>query len=73
MSRECPALPDSPAALAANLLPPPDGKPLPAEAELAFAAVDQALLELRPNESWNLLDAMLQGFQPPRKPPRKPR
>jgi len=38
----------------------PDGKPVPAGSEVAFAAVDQALLELRPNESWNLLDAMLQ-------------
>ena len=37
----------------------PDGKPAPAGTELAFAAVDQALLELRPNESWELLDAML--------------
>ncbi len=37
----------------------PDGKPVPAGTEVAFAAVDQALLELRPNESWNLLDAML--------------
>jgi len=38
----------------------PDGKPAPAGTEIAFAAVDQALLELRANESWNLLDAMLQ-------------
>ena len=38
----------------------PDGKPAPAGTEVAFAAVDQALLELRPNESWKLLDAMLQ-------------
>ena len=37
----------------------PDGKPVPAGSEIAFAAVDQALLELRPNESWKLLDAML--------------
>ena len=37
----------------------PDGKPAPAGTELAFAAVDQALLELRPNESWDLLGAML--------------
>jgi uncharacterized protein YfaS (alpha-2-macroglobulin family) len=37
----------------------PDGKPVPAGSELAFAAVDQALLELRANDSWNLLDAML--------------
>lgn len=40
----------------------PDGKPLPAGSEVAFAAIDQALLELRPNDSWNLLDALL----PPR-------
>jgi uncharacterized protein YfaS (alpha-2-macroglobulin family) len=38
----------------------PDGKPVPAGSEVAFAAVDQALLELRPNNSWNLLDALLQ-------------
>jgi uncharacterized protein YfaS (alpha-2-macroglobulin family) len=37
----------------------PDGTPAPAGSEVAFAAVDQALLELRPNESWQLLDAML--------------
>jgi len=37
----------------------PDGRPA-ANAEVALAAVDQALLELMPNRSWNLLDAMLQ-------------
>ena len=37
----------------------PDGKPA-ANAEVAVAAVDQALLELSPNTSWNLLEAMLQ-------------
>lgn len=37
----------------------PNGKPA-AHAEVALAAVDQALLELMPNASWNLLDAMLQ-------------
>ncbi|MDR2851547.1 MAG: alpha-2-macroglobulin, partial [Burkholderiaceae bacterium] len=37
----------------------PGGKPA-AGAEVAVAAVDQALLELMPNDSWNLLDAMLQ-------------
>ncbi|WP_417283305.1 alpha-2-macroglobulin family protein [Comamonas sp.] len=36
----------------------PDGKPA-AGARVAVAAVDQALLELMPNSSWNLLDAML--------------
>ncbi|MDB5758966.1 MAG: exported extracellular alpha-helical protein, partial [Burkholderia sp.] len=37
----------------------PDGKPA-AGAEVALAAVDEALLELQPNNSWNLLPAMLQ-------------
>ena len=37
----------------------PDGKPA-ANAEVALAAVDQALLELMPNNSWNLLESMLQ-------------
>ncbi|HYE40846.1 MAG TPA: MG2 domain-containing protein, partial [Ramlibacter sp.] len=37
----------------------PDGRPA-AHAEVALAAVDQALLELMPNESWKLLEAMLQ-------------
>ena len=36
----------------------PGGKP-PASAEIAFAAVDEALLQLAPNESWQLLDAMM--------------
>jgi uncharacterized protein YfaS (alpha-2-macroglobulin family) len=35
------------------------GRRLPAGAELAFAAVDEGLLELRPNDSWALLDAMM--------------
>lgn len=37
----------------------PNGQPA-ANAEVALAAVDQALLELMPNTSWNVLDAMLQ-------------
>ncbi|WP_295536858.1 MG2 domain-containing protein [uncultured Pseudacidovorax sp.] len=37
----------------------PGGKPA-AGAEVALAAVDQALLELMPNDSWKLLEAMLQ-------------
>ncbi|WP_296217851.1 alpha-2-macroglobulin [uncultured Sphingomonas sp.] len=36
----------------------PDGKPA-RSADLAFVAVDQALLQLAPNESWNLLPAMM--------------
>ncbi len=36
----------------------PDGKPAKS-AEIAFAAVDEALLQLQPNESWQLLDAMM--------------
>lgn len=35
-----------------------DGKPA-AHADVALAAVDEALLQLMPNESWDLLDAML--------------
>lgn len=38
----------------------PDGKPAPKGSEVAVVAVDKALLELAPNPSWNLLDAMLQ-------------
>lgn len=38
----------------------PEGKPAPANTEVAFAAVDQALLELRPNDSWKVLDAFMQ-------------
>lgn len=37
----------------------PDGSPAPAGTEVALAAVDEALLELKPNESWDLLDAMI--------------
>lgn len=37
----------------------PGGKP-PASAEIAFAAVDEALLQLAPNDSWKLLDAMME-------------
>lgn len=36
-----------------------DGKPAPAGTEVAIAAVDEALLELMPNTSWNLLEGML--------------
>ncbi|HEX8954747.1 MAG TPA: alpha-2-macroglobulin family protein, partial [Burkholderiaceae bacterium] len=37
-----------------------NGQKLPAGTELAVAAVDAGLLELMPNASWNLLDAMMQ-------------
>ncbi|MDP5007749.1 MAG: alpha-2-macroglobulin, partial [Glaciimonas sp.] len=37
----------------------PNGQPA-AGAEIALAAVDEALLELEPNRSWDLLEAMLQ-------------
>jgi hypothetical protein len=37
----------------------PDGAPAPAGTEVALAAVDEALLELKPNESWDLLNAMI--------------
>jgi uncharacterized protein YfaS (alpha-2-macroglobulin family) len=36
-----------------------DGAPPPAGAEVALAAVDEGLLELQPNASWKLLDAMM--------------
>lgn len=36
-----------------------DGKPL-AGSEFAFAAVDEGLLSLKPNDSWDLLSAMIQ-------------
>jgi hypothetical protein len=35
------------------------GKPTPAGSEVAVAAVDEGLLELLPNKSWNLLEAMM--------------
>ena len=37
----------------------PDGRPAPAGTEVALAAVDEALLELKPNDSWDLLQAMI--------------
>lgn len=37
-----------------------DGRPLPAGSEVAFAVVDDSLLELMPNESWKLLEHMMQ-------------
>ncbi|MBF0422639.1 MAG: DUF1311 domain-containing protein [Magnetococcales bacterium] len=36
-----------------------NGKPLPAGGEMALAAVDEGLLELMPNASWNVLEGML--------------
>ena len=36
-----------------------DGEALPKGAEVALAAVDKGLLELMPNNSWKLLDAMM--------------
>ncbi|KAF0101566.1 MAG: hypothetical protein FD187_1882 [bacterium] len=36
-----------------------DGVPPPAGTEITLAAVDEGLLELAPNESWKLLEAML--------------
>ncbi len=37
----------------------PGGAPLPGDAEVAVAAVDEGLLALAPNESWNLLETMM--------------
>jgi len=36
-----------------------DGQPLPPGGEIAVAAVDEALLDLSPNETWKLLQAMM--------------
>ncbi|MEI6313287.1 MAG: MG2 domain-containing protein [Syntrophus sp. (in: bacteria)] len=38
----------------------PAGRPLPKGAEVAIAAVDKGLLQLAPNNSWQLLRAMMQ-------------
>jgi len=37
-----------------------DGKPPPKGAEVVLAAVDEGLLELMPNQSWKLLETMMQ-------------
>ncbi|MET0383278.1 MAG: MG2 domain-containing protein, partial [Burkholderiaceae bacterium] len=37
----------------------PDGRPAPAGTEVTLAAVDEALLALKANDSWNLFDAMI--------------
>lgn len=39
---------------------PADGGDLPAPAEVAIAVVDEALLELKPNPSWQVLDRLMQ-------------
>ncbi|MYJ75955.1 MAG: hypothetical protein F4089_13055 [Gammaproteobacteria bacterium] len=41
----------------------PDGGPRP-DAEVTVAAVDEGLLDLRPNRSWDILDVMMQ-WRPP--------
>jgi len=38
----------------------PQGRPLPKGGEVAVAAVDKGLLQLAPNDSWQLLKAMMQ-------------
>ena len=42
-----------------------DGSPLPAGAEIAVSVVDEGLLELMPNTTWDLLSAMMgpRGYQ----------
>ena len=37
----------------------PDGRTAPAGTEVTLAAVDEALLSLKPNDSWDLFDAMI--------------
>lgn len=39
---------------------PADGGDLPVPAEVAIAVVDEALLELKPNPSWQVLDRMME-------------
>jgi hypothetical protein len=39
----------------------PEGRPLPGGSEVAVAAVDKGLLQLLPNESWQLLKAMMKS------------
>lgn len=36
-----------------------DGSPPPRDSEITLVAVDEGLLELKPNDSWKLLDAMM--------------
>ena len=38
---------------------PPRGRPMPRGAEVAIAAVDEALLGLKPNDSWDVLSDMM--------------
>lgn len=59
VSTDQPSYPVRGRALATVQVNLPDGRPA-AGAEIALAAVDEALLELQPNQSWNLLPAMLQ-------------
>jgi len=46
-------------ALAVIAVKSPDGQPLPADAMITLAVVDEALLELMNNQSWDLLTAMM--------------
>ncbi|QXQ05247.1 alpha-2-macroglobulin [Sphingosinicellaceae bacterium] len=46
-------------AQAAVTVTPPKGRALPAGSEIAFAAVDEALLQLSDNPSWDVLTAMM--------------
>ncbi|MEI6419188.1 MAG: alpha-2-macroglobulin family protein, partial [Sphingomonadales bacterium] len=46
-------------AMLAVQVTPPKGRSLPADAEIAVAAVDEALLQLQGNPSWDVLTAMM--------------
>ena len=46
-------------AVATVTVTPPKGRAMPKDAGIAFAAIDEALLQLRPNESWDVLTAMM--------------
>ncbi|KPF57636.1 hypothetical protein IP88_16675 [alpha proteobacterium AAP81b] len=54
-----PAYPVRGVARAVVSVAPPAGRKLPPDAEIAFAAVDEALLQLKGNDSWDVLTAMM--------------
>ncbi|KAB7646208.1 MG2 domain-containing protein [Polymorphobacter fuscus] len=47
------------AATATVTVTPPAGRTLPKDSAITFAAIDEALLQLRPNDSWDVLTAMM--------------
>ncbi len=45
-------------AVATVQVSPPAGKPLPSDKEVTVFAIDEALLELLPNDTWNIISGM---------------